>query len=304
MPYARELHGLSSTEQFQNVRKMAPLMRFLQALDSTGRRTEVNMRTFLAIVIGAGILSLGWNGPAHAVSIDLTSGGSGILNSAMFQTWEAGPVGTGDLDPFLRMQHDGTERGYNTDGRPSPFHASTDPALTRSLLLSEIPTKIINGVDYREFILDINEPTTVNGRFLSLDQLRIYLSPTGNSTTTNLNLLGTLVYTLDAGANNWIKLNGNLAPTGTGDMFAYIPNGLFAGPNPYVTLYSRFGDHFASQGGYEQWSVQTIVPEPTSFLLLGSGLAALGAWRKWGRGGRARENAAVGGRRKESAEVD
>ena len=70
--------------------------------------------------------------------------------------------------------------------------------------------------------------------FISM-ALPIYAGPVGE--------LGTPIYTM--GAENWIKLNYDLDNgSGSGDMFAYIPNWLF-GDGKYVYLYSKFGVHEA-----------------------------------------------------------
>ena len=82
---------------------------------------------------------------------------------------------------------------------------------------------------------------------MSLDELRIYLSPTGmldsyNAVNKKLNNLAA-IYDLDGGGDNWIKLDYGLnSGSGEGDMVAYIPNSLFTGAgSQYLYLYSRFG---------------------------------------------------------------
>ena len=82
---------------------------------------------------------------------------------------------------------------------------------------------------------------------MSLDELRIFLGPDGVQSNYGSGMLNGVspIYNLDNGVDNWIKLDIALNPAGTvGDMVAYIPNSLFANPgsNPYVYLYSKFGD--------------------------------------------------------------
>jgi len=57
-------------------------------------------------------------------------------------------------------------------------------------------------------------------------------------------------------------MNDALNPgTGAGDVFALIPNQLFtsSNPNPYVYLYSSFGQQAAANNVYEEWAVLPVV---------------------------------------------
>ena len=230
-------------------------------------------------------------GPTGSGTTDSTFDASGALFYQMTQQ----PVGTGVIDPFLRLQNTGTEQGYNTSDLDFQFDQKMPLNYTHDLQLSDVPIVTINGTEYRQFLLDINESNSANGRYVSLDQLQIFLLPDGMAdeyNTTTRTLEGsTAIYDMDSGADNWIKMNYQLnGGSGNGDMIVYIPNSLFTGPtNQYLYLYSKFGSNFVADGpsdaGFEEWWVDKsllrnpppppdTVPEPTGMALLGLGVAA------------------------------
>jgi len=195
---------------------------------------------------------------AKAGMLNLTTeGSSGYINNAYFEQIDPQSTGTGVIDPFLRIEHNRFEQGYNTNYRYQPggdtqFNEKKDLQYTHALLLSSVPIiQLTDGQYYLQFMLDINQigksdpdggsPTS---SFISLDELRIYQSNSSllhdyNPSNTNWGGLNP-VYRMDtASADNWIKLDADLnSGSGSGDMFAYIPFSSFDLSKQYVYLYS------------------------------------------------------------------
>src|SRR4051794_25129826 len=93
-----------------------------------------------------------------AVLVDLsTAGATASATGAVFQQCNAQPTGTGIIHSLLRTQATGTEQGYNTDARPLQLDENKSPQFTRSLSLAQVPIVTLNGVAYRQFLLDINQ---------------------------------------------------------------------------------------------------------------------------------------------------
>lgn len=195
--------------------------------------------------------------------LDLTSAGaSGVLEGAVYQQYDARPTGTGKIDSFLRIQgassKSAVQQGFNTSARPLQFNENKSPNFTRDLTAGELPVVNIGGVNYREFLLDINQKNSQP--YLSLDSLKVFVTDAPTKSAgfdVNTGTLGGVapVYNMDATADNWVKLDYRLnTGSGSGDMLFYVRDSLFAGGG-YVTVYSKFGEHFASNAGFQEWAV-------------------------------------------------
>lgn len=231
-------------------------------------------------------------GSARAALIlhDLTTlNSSATINSAIFAQGETQPFGSGVINSFLRIQNNGTEQGYNTQGT-SPTPPSQLPFDTKSgisfnngdVSVGSLASSVVTilGVPYYRLLLDINEPGN-NQSLISLERLHVYTSPTHNQFTETFDANGDLVfpslttkrYDMDivGVTDNLIRLDFNTASGGSGqsDMTFLLPTAALAGaaPTDAFYLFNRFGDADASDAGFEEWGFQ-VVPEPSSMVAL------------------------------------
>jgi len=208
--------------------------------------------------------------PLQATLVDLSVNENGTVTAATwqvttFERYNAPPTGTGVFNPFVRIQNNGTEKGYNTDG--SPEFDTKVGTWTHSIKLSDIP--VINGKI--GFLLDIDQSQGGDNRYLSLDVMKIYLADSGNLDS-YASGLGTLIYDL---GDNWVKMDNTLfgPGSGTGDVRVTIPTNPDWSSDKYLYLYSEFGQHNSSNDGFEEWAA--AIPEPATIALLGLGALSL-----------------------------
>jgi len=286
------------------------------------------MRSRLLGVLTGAVLAAAPVGVSASTIIDLTTAGSSnglgtaaaIGGTFLVQQIDPQSTGTGVIDSFLRVQSNGAERGYNTDiGTPLDDKGGV---FTRSLLLSEVPNVVIGGVDYYQFLLDINQVDSGTNNLLSLSQIQIFQAandqlhtslteatdPAGPNNGTSA-LIGfasaTEIFRMSStGVNAFtsIELNYSLNPgSGAGDMFLYVRRDSFSADASLdqVILFSQFGvpnGTASTNDGFEEWAVLkandqpcigcdiTEVPEPGTIFLLGSGLSLAAARLRRRRG--------------------
>jgi hypothetical protein len=250
-----------------------------------------------AIAIVVFLFSAGVSAARASTIIDLGSGGSGTANGAIYEWTDFGPTGTGTVDAFLRIQGNGIERGYNHSlGFSAPW--DTKPGLwTHDIQYEDLVVRNVLGVDYYEFLLDINEAANDENRLLSLNNVQIFTRDGAISSGPNEDFsdLGTQRFNSDTGADGDTTVNLDYTlndGSGTGDMFLLVPVANFAGtlPGDFVYFFSEFGNPNESDAGFEEWSMRqqlaagggeggggvpdntAPVPEPGSMMLLGTGL--------------------------------
>jgi hypothetical protein len=250
----------------------------------------------LAVALSAGTMAiLATVIPTQATIIDLThSGTSGEINGAWFFQAEPKPTGSGNFNPFVRINPGGNktpEEGYNSSVRPLMPDVNPSPTWTSDIQLGSVDIVSYTGDPYYEFALDINQKN--NSPLLSLDRLEIWISSqplTEADTYAALSGSGaTLAYSMDAGnPANTVLLNYALGSgSGSGDMYFFAPvSALGSDDSSYVYLFSHFGDKpgYNSNDGYEEWAhaVRTVrVPDSGSTLaLLGGAMIMVEMFRR------------------------
>ena len=221
---------------------------------------------------------------SNAAVLDLNAEGSGTINGALFEMGSIHPAGTGVFEPFLTLQNNGTEQGYNSS--EGNFDTKREPVWNHEIRFSDLQQTTIGGVAYFGFAIDVNEPNGGSTADISLIGLSLYTSSTlQNSTSTNKHgvfngSLGTLRY--DLGGNEVLYTDINRG-SGESDINVYIPVSLFAGAqaNDYVYMYQRWGNADAmTQGGFEETRLIagiTPIPELSSFFPIVGLMVAVGA---------------------------
>ena len=250
--------------------------------------TKLTLRTIPKAILLACISALLAPCAVHATTINLNDPNlspaptdPGTINGAIFTTNFQQPAGTGVIDPFLTIQNNPTEQGYN--GTNGNFDTKRVPQWNHPLTLGDLGQVTLNGSMYYEFVVDVNEPNHDSKSPISLNMLSVWTSATAqNSTSVGTNglfngSLGTLRYEMSPtlGVNQVLYNDGN-SGSGQADIAIYIPVSFFAGASATDNLYmyQAWGNTLNSQGGYEETyavlgsTPLTTVPETSTVLPL------------------------------------
>ena len=295
---------------YHDFTRLMPILkrvRCVRALDNPG---------FLLLCITTLLVS----GTANAIMVDLLQpNSSGSVNTfygtAIFTTDTTQPTGTGVFDPFLTIQNNGIEQGYNSSNSAAPFDVKRIPQWNHEFTVGEMKANAsvtIGNTPYYRFLLDINEPNSSNKSRISLDSLKMFTTSTAGQTTTSVESLGVKRFDMDLAvggpggtfADSWVMYDDLNHGSGQSDIAFLVPASAFAGvPNSqYVYMYQKFGEHETAdnlpngtEGGFEETkfggsfsiSPPTPVPEPsTAVPLLGMIMMVVGMERRVRRVGR------------------
>ncbi|WP_210315727.1 SdrD B-like domain-containing protein, partial [Bradyrhizobium sp. cir1] len=207
-----------------------------------------------------------------ATEIDLTAAGSQTtIDGAIFLDSANIGSGTGNYNTFLALSptpsQSGNEQGFNSDDTP-PINSTNqdiDQSKTHTVLLSSVPIIVVNGIEYYEFRVDLNEANSNPNGQISLDQFKIYSSTSGTIESTTTLFTQNLVYSMDGSPTGDVSLKLSEVSTGSGtdDYAVLVPVSKFAGLDPattymylYVDMGSLGGDYVAA-GGFEEWNLQS-----------------------------------------------
>src|SRR5205814_3385105 len=123
------------------------------------RRSQMNVRILASLstaLVAVALLASPRLTSAAIVDLTTSPDASGEINGALFFATDQQPAGTGFIDSFLRVQNNGFEQGYNTDGG-FPFDDKHPENYQHSLLLSDLASFTLNGTAYYKFFVDSNQ---------------------------------------------------------------------------------------------------------------------------------------------------
>lgn len=233
----------------------------------------------------------------------------GFINSALFVEGSVGS-GSGQFRDIMRLQgqNNSSQTGYNRDSGGT----LDESFLGGNIPLRVSDLQKDRSGNYYVFVMDMNEGGNVNNGLLSFDQFNVWVKPEAggadpfpsadpddlSGSSSLAQALGVPAYAMNAVGTdpadyNVIFLDASIqAGSGNSDINIYIPIGnldaQITSATDYVYVEAAMGGYtgatsMSTNSGHESFSVpdidvtfvpQTLIPEPSSILLLlaGSGM--------------------------------
>ncbi|MFX0547386.1 VPLPA-CTERM sorting domain-containing protein [Roseovarius sp. S1116L3] len=245
----------------------------------------------------ASAMAVGLCGPAFAVPINLTTDGSSYTQGKVTFTAKdfAPTAGTGVINPFLTIQNNTIEEGYNSGLSNSGFEfdEKRSPGFTRALTFGNL----VEDSGFYSLFGDWNEPNGGGKDTLSFLTFDIWADTDGqnNSFGTGAFTADNLLFSLGTQIDT-VDFSGG---SGQGDMEIKIEKSLFDGiaADSFFMLHVVLGKNctgsqpnlvctgYASDGGFEEFATEVKtplapVPLPAAGWLLIAGLGGLAAVRR------------------------
>lgn len=226
------------------------------------------------------------NGPTESV-VGVVGG------TALWTALAQGPTGTGNFQPFLRVQQSGnasTYLGYNsnniTDDAKNPVN------FTHDVPFSTLATTTVNNVNYFSFGLDTQQTNSGPNAGLLITRFDIGIGAPGQSVVgaTTAPTFSHLAWSLGGAGTflNTLQMTDVNSGNGQADVRILIPTSAFGAYTPNSNLILYVGASNANSS-FEEFGIlgtpSTTVPDGgSSLVLLGSALTALAAvGRRFGK---------------------
>src|SRR6185369_15643320 len=142
---------------------------------------------------------------------DITNAGDSVtIGGVTFADAVTVGSGTGNYNTFLAISNNsGVESGFNSDDTP-PIDGTNhdiDQAKTHTVKLSDLVIITVNGQQYYQFRVDLNEANSDPNAQISLDQFTLYSSTNGSIESTTTLFTQNLIYDMDATGNVSVLLS-------------------------------------------------------------------------------------------------